>query len=308
MVIEYLDDEEAEAPKETYIEFLEEERPARLFPEPSVAAKAQPMDFFSFEDAVSAIGTIPEALAVGVPSAYQKLVTGLEIPQDSEVIEKELAFQRRMQQEQEDRVAAGKATSVGSAIREAAPSLSFSVASMGAAIPAGLVGGAVTGPVGLVTGPAAAMAASGTVAYRMAGADMMYRAYKQLEESKGSPLTDEEKAEYYKTVLPIAQNYALWEAGPEAVSNAITMGVGKFVFGFGKKAAKEVVDGSIEAANKTLTRKIAEKSAAVAGGLTAEVASEGVTAVGQYPQEAKIRQLAATGEVSTGEPPSYPGG
>jgi hypothetical protein len=41
MVIEYLEDEEAEAPKETYIEFLEEERPARLFPEPSVAIEPE---------------------------------------------------------------------------------------------------------------------------------------------------------------------------------------------------------------------------------------------------------------------------
>ena len=268
----------------------------------------EPKEFFSFEDAVSAIGAIPEALAVGIPSAYQKLVTGLEIPEKSKAIESELAFQERIQTEQADRVASGKATSVGSAIREALPSLGFSVLPMAAAIPAGIGGGMVGGPAGVVTGPAAAMAASGTVAYRMAGSDMMYRAYKQLEEAKGSPLTNEEKAEYYKTILPIAQNYGLWEAGPEAVSNAITMGAGKFVFGFGKQAAKQIVGESIAAANKTLARKIAEKGAAVAGGLGVEIASEGVTSIGQYPEEAKIRQLAATGEVSKGEPPSYPGG
>jgi len=270
--------------------------------------KPEPREFFSFEDAVSAIGTIPEALAVGVPAAYQKLVTGLEIPEKSEAIESELAFQQRIQTEQEDRVASGKATSVGSAIRQAVPSLGFSVLPMAAAIPAGIGGAMAGGPAAPVTGPAAAMAASGTVAYRMAGSDMMYRAYKQLEEAKGSPLTNEEKAEYYKTVLPIAQNYGLWEAGPEAVSNAITMGVGKFVFGFGKQAAKKLVGESIDSANKTIARKVAEKGAAVAGGLGAEIASEGVTAVGQYPEEAKIRQLAATGEVSKGEQPSYPGG
>jgi hypothetical protein len=270
--------------------------------------KPEPREFFSFEDAVSAIGTIPEALAVGVPAAYQKLVTGLEIPEKSEAIESELAFQQRIQTEQEDRVASGKATSVGSAIRQAVPSLGFSVLPMVAAIPAGIGGAMAGGPAAPVTGPAAAMAASGTVAYRMAGSDMMYRAYKQLEEAKGSPLTNEEKAEYYKTVLPIAQNYGLWEAGPEAVSNAITMGVGKFVFGFGKQAAKKLVGESIDSANKTIARKVAEKGAAVAGGLGAEIASEGVTAVGQYPEEAKIRQLAATGEVSEGEQPSYPGG
>ena len=278
-------------------------------PMPSVEApEPEPREFFSFEDAVSAIGAIPEALAVGIPSAYQKLVTGLEIPEKSKAIESELAFQERIQTEQADRVASGKATSVGSAIREALPSLGFSVLPMAAAIPAGIGGGMVGGPAGVVTGPAAAMAASGTVAYRMAGSDMMYRAYKQLEEAKGSPLTNEEKAEYYKTILPIAQNYGLWEAGPEAVSNAITMGAGKFVFGFGKQAAKQIVGESIAAANKTLARKIAEKGAAAAGGLGVEIASEGVTSVGQYPEEAKVRQLAATGEISSGEPPSYPGG
>ena len=278
-------------------------------PMPSVQVpEPEPIEFFSFEDAVSAIGAIPEALAVGIPSAYQKLVTGLEMPEKSKTIESELAFQERIQTEQADRVASGKATSVGSAIREALPSLGFSVLPMAAAIPAGIGGGMVGGPAGVVTGPAAAMAASGTVAYRMAGSDMMYRAYKQLEEAKGSPLTNEEKAEYYKTILPIAQNYGLWEAGPEAVSNAITMGAGKFVFGFGKQAAKQIVGESIDAANKILARKIAEKGAAVAGGLGVEIASEGVTSIGQYPEEAKIRQLAATGEVSKGEPPSYPGG
>jgi hypothetical protein len=307
MVIEYLDDEEA-APQETTIEYLEDEPPARLFAAPEVEeAQAAPQEFFSFEDAVSAIGTIPEALAVGVPAAFQKLVTGLEIPEKSEAIESEMAFQERMQREQEDRVASGKATTVGSAIREAVPSLGFSVASMGAAIPAGIGGAIAGGPAAKITGPAAAMAASGTVAYRMAGSDLMYRAYKQLEEKKGSPLTDEEKAEYYKTILPIAQNSALWEAGPEAISNAVTVGVGKFVFGFGKGAAKEVVDKSIEAANKTLTRKIAEKGAAVAGGVATELGTETVTAVGQFPQEAKVRQFVETGSTE-GAPTEYPGG
>jgi len=269
--------------------------------------ESAPQEFFSFEDAVSAIGTIPEALAVGIPAAFQKLVTGLEIPEESEAIESEMAFQDRMQQEQADREASGKATVFGSAIREAAPSLGFSVASMGAAIPAGIGGAIAGGPAAKITGPAAAMAASGTVAYRMAGSDLMYRAYKQLEEKKGSPLTDEEKAEFYKTILPIAQNAALWEAGPEAVSNAISIGVGKFVFGFGKGAAKQVVNESIEAANKTLTRKIAEKSAAIAGGVGAELGTETITAIGQFPQEAKVQQFVETGSTE-GAPTEYPGG
>jgi len=264
-------------------------------------------EFFSFEDAISAIGTIPEALAVGIPAAFQKLVTGLEIPEESEAIEREIEFQQRMQKEQADRVASGKATVFGSAVRAGAPSYSGSFMTMGAAIPAGIGGAIAGGPAAKITGPAAAMAASGTVAYRMAGSDLMYRAYKQLENKKGSPLTDEEKAEFYKTILPIAQNAALWEAGPEAVSNAISLGVGRFVFGFGKGTAKQVVNESIEAANKTLTRKIGEKSAAIAGGLGAEIASEGVTAMGQFPQEKKVQQFVETG-TTEGAETQYPGG
>jgi hypothetical protein len=277
MAITFLE-EEPSAQTKRKVTFLEDEPPARLFAAPEVEeAQAAPQEFFSFEDAVSAIGTIPEALAVGVPAAFQKLVTGLEIPEKSEAIESEMAFQERMQQEQADREASGKATTVGSAIRAGAPSFAGSLTTMPAAIVGGIAGAAAGGPAAPITGPAGAMAASGTVAYRMAGSDLMYRAYKQLEERKGSPLTDEEKAEYYKTILPIAQNSALWEAGPEAISNAISLGVGKFVFGFGKGAAKQVVGESIEAANKTLARKVGEKTAAVAGGLGAEIGSQGRT-------------------------------
>ena len=222
---------------------------------------AEERDFFSFEDVFSAIGGVPKALAVGIPATVVKMGRGLEMPEESEFLEDEAEFNARIQQEQQDRVAAGKATSVGSAIREALPSLSFSLGSMGVAIPAGVAGSIVGGPAGWATGPASAMAASGVTSYRMAGADMLYRAFKTLEENKGAPLTDEEKADAYRELLPFAQDFALWEAGPEAVSNAITMGVGKFVFGFGKQAARGIVDQSIEKTNKTITRKIAEKPA-----------------------------------------------
>jgi hypothetical protein len=263
-------------------------------------------DFFSVEDVFSALGGVPEALAVGLPAAAVKGYRGLSIPERSQAIEREMAFAQRVQQEQADREAAGKATSVGSAIREALPSVAFS----GVSMLSGLGGGAaglLGGPAAKVTVPAGAMAASGVASYRMAGADLLYRTFKTLEENKGSPLTDEEKAEAYRELLPIAQDAGLWEAGPEAVSNVLMMKAGKFIFGFGKGKANELVGEAIEKANKTLTRKVVEKTAVGAGTAGAEVISEGVTAIGQYPAEMAAQQYTETG-TTEGAPTEYPGG
>jgi hypothetical protein len=236
------------------IEFLDEEVSAPTTPtqprtrrivfageEDVGPAPAPPRDFFSVEDVFSALGGVPESLAVGLPAAAVKGYRGLSIPERSQAIENEMAFAQRVQQEQADREAAGKATTVGSAIREALPSVAFS----GVSMLSGLGGGAaglLGGPAAKVTVPAGAMAASGVASYRMAGADLLYRTFKTLEENKGSPLTDEEKAEAYRELLPIAQDAGLWEAGPEAVSNVLMMKAGKFIFnlpGFGKATATE---------------------------------------------------------------------
>jgi hypothetical protein len=301
------------------IEFLDEEVSAPTTPtqprtrrivfageEDVGPAPAPPRDFFSVEDVFSALGGVPESLAVGLPAAAVKGYRGLSIPERSQAIEREMAFAQRVQQEQADREAAGKATSVGSAIREALPSVAFS----GVSMLSGLGGGAaglLGGPAAKVTVPAGAMAASGVASYRMAGADLLYRTFKTLEENKGSPLTDEEKAEAYRELLPIAQDAGLWEAGPEAVSNVLMMKAGKFIFGFGKGKANELVGEAIEKANKTLTRKVVEKTAVGAGTAGAEVISEGVTAIGQYPAEMAAQQYTETG-TTEGAPTEYPGG
>jgi hypothetical protein len=304
------------------IEFLDEEVSAPTTPtqprtrrivfageEDVGPAPAPPRDFFSVEDVFSALGGVPESLAVGLPAAAVKGYRGLSIPERSQAIENEMAFAQRVQQEQADREAAGKATSVGSAIREALPSVAFS----GVSMLSGLGGGAaglLGGPAAKVTVPAGAMAASGVASYRMAGADLLYRTFKTLEENKGSPLTDEEKAEAYRELLPIAQDAGLWEAGPEAVSNVLMMKAGKFIFnlpGFGKATARKLVDEAIEKTNKTLARKVAEKTAVGVGTAGAEVISEGVTAIGQYPAEMAAQQYTETG-TTEGAPTEYPGG
>ena len=258
------------------------------------------------EDAIGVIGRIPEALATGIPAQYQKLVSGTAMPKKSEAIEADLAFQAQTKKELEDRKASGELGVMGGALREALPSLSAS------AIPmvAGIAGGAVGLARGLgnpITAAADAGVASGLVSYRMQGADYLYRSFKQLEENKGSPLTDEERAKAYKELLPLAQDSALWEAGPEAVGNAVSLGVGKFVFGFGKQAATQLARESAQAVEKTLARKIAEKTAAVVGGSATEVGTETITAIGQYAPEMAAKQYAETG-TTKGAPTEYPGG
>ena len=105
------------------------------------AAQPEPeQPFFALEDAVSAIGTIPEALAVGVPAAFKRLVTGTAMPEESEVIERDLAFQERMRKEQEDRRAAGKSSWIGQGIREGAPSAGYSGIGLLSAIGGGAAG------------------------------------------------------------------------------------------------------------------------------------------------------------------------
>ena len=256
------------------------------------------------EDAISVIGRIPQALASGIPAQFQKYVTGTGIPQKSESIESDLAFQANINKELEDRKASGQLGVMGGALREALPSLSASALPMAAAIPSSIVGTAVAGPIG---GGTAAGLAAGAVSYRMQGADYLYRSFKQLEENKGSPLTDEEKAEAYKVLLPYAKDSALWEAGPEAVGNAVSLGVGKFVFGFGKEAATQLAKESGKAVEKHLARKIAEKSAAIVGGAGTEVGTEAITALGQYAPDMAAKQYAETG-TTKGAPTEYPGG
>jgi len=258
------------------------------------------------EDAIGVIGRIPEALATGIPAEYQKIVSNNAIPKKNEAIEADLAFQAQTQKELEDRKASGELGMMGGALREALPSLSAS------AIPmvAGIAGGAVGLARGLgnpITAAADAGVASGVVSYKMQGADYLYRAFKQLEENKGTSLTDEEKTEAYKVLLPLAQESALWEAGPEAVGQAVSLGVGKFVFGFGKQAATQLARESGKAVEKTLARKIAEKSAAVVGGAATEVGTETITALGQYAPEMAAKQYTETG-TTKGAPTEYPGG
>ena len=217
------------------------------------------------------------------------------------------AFNKEMQAKTDANQKAGISSSVGESFREAGGSLGFSLGSMAAAIPAGMagsaageaIGGTIGGVIGgiagapaagvgavpaaaggatlgatiggFIGGTAASMAASGTAAYRMAGASFLNESFQQIEaesmRKNGRPMNEEEKQSAYDALLPIAKNTALWEAGPEAVGNAVTLGAGKIIFGLGTSLAEKFGVGALaKAASKgTLTAAQQAEVAALKG-------------------------------------------
>jgi len=309
--------------------------------------------FIGIGDTVSALGEAAVDVYKGFPASYYSLTEGLKRP-DQYSPEAKAAFassrerNAQLDAERVQREQAGTETSVGSTIREAGKSLNFSLANMAAAIPAGLAAGAVAGavfppseavtvPVGAVAAMGAAALASAPVAYRMAGQQFLDDAFYEKEQRKGRPLSEKEKDDAYKILLPIAQNTGLWEAGPEAVGNAVSFGVGGLVLGFGKDTAVKLASKALtqsglkateatatDAAIATLTklsrpitqesvgavrnalladaatstlRKVGEKAAAVAGAGLIEVGGEALTQTRQGFNQAQARQYAQTGSV-----------
>ena len=228
--------------------------------------------FFGFGDTLNALGTIASNLPTNVKAAAYQLKEGLAMPSERsqgylDAMAEKRAADEAVQANQAQREAQGLATSVGSAGREFSNSSGFSGVAMGAAFAGGEAGAAVGTPIGAALGAGAGgagavpgagagalvgatvgaiggLVSSGAAAYRMAGATFLDDAFdmanKQSIEEKGRPLSKEEEKSLYDQVLPIAQNTALWEAGPEAIGNVFTMGVGKFLFkGIGKEALQQ---------------------------------------------------------------------
>jgi hypothetical protein len=244
----------------------------------SAATPPPEKPFFRLGDVGSALAGIPEDLYYGVPVAMRRLSEGLNRPdQYSEETKQAFAAERaRMEQEQkeqQERELRGETSAVGDALRQASDSAAFSIANMAVAIPAAAATTAavsaafppaapVTAPLTLAASAGAAMLTSAPVAYRIAGNQFLDDAFAELAKKKGTPLTETEKQEAYDELLPIAQNTALWEAGPEAVGNAVTLGVGKFVFGFGKDAAVGLASKAIGKAGQTTSKEYAINAAA----------------------------------------------
>jgi hypothetical protein len=272
----------------------------------------------SIADIPLALGEAFSGLTKTVPASYYAAKEGLVRPDQysKEAIaafDTQREYFKKLEQEAAARKTEGRSTAAGEAIRGAGQSLGFTVGGMAPSIVAGGLTGlavgaafppaeAATVPIGAIASGVMSMAASAPVSYRMAGGQFLYDAFKSLEENKGRPLTEEEKTKAYNELLPIAQNTALWEAGPEAIGNAVQLGALKYAFGFGKKAATNVAGQAIEKANNTLLKKVG----AVAGGQAIELTGETITQTQQGPDQAKMEQYVQTGSTA-GAPNEYQG-
>lgn len=268
--------------------------------------------FFGVGDTLSGIGSAIGGLTETLPASYYRLTEGLKrpdqySPEARAAFDAEQKFTQQVQQESQNRLMRGEATSAGNALREAAPSLGFSAVTMGASLlgksvgrPLGaVVGGVISAPTGpgavggaglgaTIGDTVAGMAASGYTAYRMAGNQFLDQAFQRIGEQRakeGKPWGEQEKLAAYNDLLPLAQNTGLWEAGPEAVGNALGLVAGKYVLGFGKKAAGELVD--------SIWKTTGKKVAAAAGGLASEVGTETITQLGAAPAQAQADALAS---------------
>ena len=265
--------------------------------------------FFSVGDTLSGIGDAVSALPLTTLGAYHRMREGFKRPDQYDpeaqaVFDAEAQLNERMQRESQNRLMRGEASSTGDAFRAAAPSLGSTVGTMAAAVPAGMASGAAYGALagtavepgggtavgglgGAVVGGIGAGLAAGGAAYRMAGTQFLNDAFTRLEQvhrEQGKPFTEEDRQKAYEALRPLAEDSALWEAGPEAVTNALTLGTAKLVFGLGKPLVKEIA--------KTTLGKLGIKAGAVAGDAVAEVAGETATSIGQAPLQAQAEAYA----------------
>ena len=153
------------------------------------------------------------------------------------------------------------------------PSIGFSLANLVASVVAGSAATTVTGG-NPVAGVAAGMAASGTVAYRASKDEFLERVKKKLDkESKnlyGKPLGKDDWEAAKEEFDSAATQYGLWEAIPEAVSNAIFL---------------KAFSGPAKGMSQSMLASVGQK----AGALAAEQATETVTALGQNAAERKAK-------------------
>lgn len=151
-------------------------------------------------------------------------------------------------------------------VSDAMVSMPYSVATMGAALGAGTAG-MLAGP---VAGGAAAMGASGAVAYRATKQDFLHRLLDRTEEALGRTPTQDEWNRIASEFDSEATKYGAYEAIPEAVGNLLFM---KLLGPLGNKLLK----GGLGSAAKR-----------VGGAYGEEFATETVTQMGQGDVEAEM--------------------
>lgn len=290
-------------------------------------------DFWDTVDVISGIWDAVKGLGVTAPAAFYQLTEGLERPDKYSDSAKRAfaeadAYALEMKAKTEANRKAGTSSSVGESMRETGQSLGFTLGSLGTAVAAGAAnaaawaavgagggaavgsaaggvgaapgaaaGGVAGGTAGFVTGAAATMLASGTAAYRMAGASFLNEAFQNMEReaiaTRGRPMTEQEKVDAYEVLLPIAKNTAWWEAGPEAIGNAITLGAGKLIFGKGIVKTLEGL-GMKKLAPLAATKpgRLAIKVGAGAASVGTELATETLTQVEQAADQLKANAIA----------------
>ncbi len=149
-------------------------------------------------------------------------------------------------------------------VTDAMGSLGYSLTTMAAGLGGGFLGGAagtLGGPAGTIAGAGAgSMAASGTVAYRAATADMERQLYGEALKVLGREPSEIEWEGIRDAFLSEIRKYGRWEAVPEAVSNLAMVKIlgplGKKMFTGGIKGAVKKVGGLYgeELATETATQ------------------------------------------------------
>jgi len=137
---------------------------------------------------------------------------------------------------------------------------------------------AATG-IGAPAGIALGMAGSGAAAYKMDKTmftrQLLEKANAEMMQDSGRVMTTDEREQYLAATDDVRSDHALWEAGPEAVGNAIGMfGLGKVFKGVAGKALKTAVVGALtnyagEVSTETVTQ-MGQQRAESSLGLTEE--------------------------------------
>lgn len=241
-----------------------------------------------------------EQLLPSLKSAAAQAYTGINPVEPDSTAARWMEEGRQSQARADTRLEAlrqsGQTDSTSEAIRQAIPSLGFSGLSMLGSLPAGIATGVATASP--VAGALAAGAVGGALGYRMAGSQLLNDSLAEMEtesqKQRGQPLTAEERQRAVDALTPIAQNTGLWEAGPEAVGNALMFGLGRVALGFmPKEAMTRLASGALGRAGV--------RTAAGAGALGGEVATEGVTQFNQGPDQQRAQ--AATQALLSGTDP-----
>jgi hypothetical protein len=161
-------------------------------------------------------------------------------------------------------------------IADTSASMGFSGVAMVPSVAGGLLSSTIIGaPAGIGLGMGGSFELARRMDKTMFTSQLLEKANADMVEAKGRKMTDEERKAYLEATDDIRSNHALWEAGPEAVGNAIgVFGLGKVFSGVAKKQLGTAVFGHFlnvagEAATEIPTQ-MGQQRAESELGLTAE--------------------------------------